>query len=86
MSWIGKRIQRNKLLRLDLHVHTRHSKDSVAPISLVVAGSDSSSDLEPGRPHTEVSEFDGTPAWLAQDTGAGRVIATGPAKPRQVLR
>ncbi len=86
MSWTGKRIQRNKLLRLDLHVHTRHSKDSVAPISSIVAGGDAPSDLGLGRPHTEVSEFDGTPAWLAQDTGAGRVIASGPAKPRQVLR
>ncbi len=83
-------------MRLDLHIHTRYSKDSTAPIPSVVTCSDAHSALELGRTYNEVPNFDGTLEGLSQAAGTGRMsdhapnpirlMAPGLAKSHKVLR
>ncbi len=82
--------------RLDLHIPTGHSKDSLASIRAIAAWSDAPSALELGSVYTEAPGFDGTATGLVQAAGAGRMSGHAPnpiwlmtpglAKPRKVLR
>ena len=66
------------MLRLDLHIHTRYSKDSTAPIPAMVTYGDAHSAPGLARTYNEVPNFDGTLEGLSQAAGTGRMSDHAP--------